>query len=95
MQNVIGSDYDSSNGSNLDTLYGITWNQVENVLTKFLLDSNNGNKPRHKAKGTWFLEFSRSGRIRALTRSSMSAEEQNRYNKTRIRTPNIKIDDDR
>ena len=92
MQNVIGSDYDSSNGSNLDTLYGITWNQVENVLTKFLLDSNNGNKPRHKAKGTWFLEFSRSGRIRALTRSSMTSEEQNRYNKTRIRTPNIKID---
>jgi hypothetical protein len=90
MQNVIGSDYDSSNGSNLDTLYGITWNKVENILTKFLLDTNNA--PRHKAKGIWFIEFSRSGRIRALTRSSMSSEEQNRYNKTRIRTPNIKID---
>ena len=90
MQNVIGSDYDSSNGTNLDTLYGITWNKVENILTKFLLDTNNA--PRHKAKGIWFIEFSRSGRIRGNNRSTMSSEEENRYTKTRIRTPNIKID---
>ena len=89
MVNVIGSDYDSTQGGTLSALYGIRWNRVENVLRKFLRNSDNSIRGV-KGKGTWFIEFSRSGRVRNLTRNENNQGDTD-LNRTRIRTPNLKI----
>ena len=80
---VLGSDY--GNDVTLSE-YGINYNSVENVLRKFLRDED-GNIRGILGKGTWFLEWSRPGRIIDLAYDPGTVGNK----KTKIRTPNIKI----
>ena len=93
-----GQDYNRANGdiskilgspygdSILASQYGINYNSAENVLRKFLRESD-GDIRGILGKGTWFLEWSRPGRII----DSNYDPEQAGNKKTKIRTPNIKI----
>jgi len=84
ISNVLASNY--QNDTTLSSLYGIQFNNVENTLRKLLRDQD-GNIRGILGKGTWFIEWSRSGR----TISDNYTPESMGNKKTKIRTPNIKI----
>ena len=71
-------------------MYGIRFNKTENVLRKFLRDEE-GNLRGILGKGTWFLEWSRSGRWLNESNTFGGVDNLGPNKKTKIRTPNIKL----
>ena len=86
---VNASHYEGAVGD-LFALYGIRFNKTENVLRKFLRDDE-GNLRGILAKGTWFLEWSRSGRWLNESNTFGGVDNLGPNKKTKIRTPNIKL----
>ena len=87
---VVNASHYEGATTDLFGLYGIRFNKTENVLRKFLRDEE-GNLRGILAKGTWFLEWSRSGRWLNESNTFGGVDNLGPNKKTKIRTPNIKL----
>ena len=84
---VLGGHYER--GTYLGSI-GIQFNNFENPLTK-MCRSEDGSVRGTLAKGTWFIEWSRPGRIIDNNEIIAGQGSLGPNKKTKIRTPNIKI----